>query len=72
MSKPTDNFWHGFGWCLIWLGFFGGITLIIWGANHFSDQAFRLCIKEHGIWTEEKDGYGHYCNFPAPTKDKKE
>ena len=52
MSKPTDYFWNGLGRCLLWLGLFGGIAILIYVADISGDQVQqKLCIQQHGSWT---------------------
>ena len=66
MSKPTESFWHGLGWGLIWLGFFGGIALWVWAVS-LPDQPTprELCIIQHGTWNRVGSGWDAYyrCEF---------
>lgn len=66
MNRPTESFWHGFGWCLCWLGLFGGIAILIWAINIFAGENQRLCTQQHGTWTQIiPDGGENYytCKF---------
>jgi D-alanyl-lipoteichoic acid acyltransferase DltB (MBOAT superfamily) len=63
MSKPTDSFWRGLGWCFIWLGLLGGIALIIHQQHSNGDsKAEVICVQQHGTWTYEQ-GYYYTCIY---------
>lgn len=71
MSKPTDEFWHSFGWCLILLGFFGGIALVVLAANR-PDPGKQTCLQSKGTWIrKDANSYGlngyYTCEYD-PTK----
>ena len=62
-------------WFFTWVGFFGGVSILVWAVHTYSSQSQRLCIERGGLWTriegQNWDVDYYRCTPPTPDLTKK-